>query len=1255
MDYALRFQKLCQLETRRVLLVMGIIVATNFVIQYFELPYGNVLSSLFSDGNAQKLEKSSSSTGGPSSESVMDGNMPPSNNMTFLRNSDANSRLSVMSVNSNMSSVDKGTTETLSKDENPGILQIEPTNSSTNSPTTSNPVVKKLKPEMPLTSVMSISDMNHLLLQSRSSSRSMRPRWSSIRDQELLSAKSEIENAPIVKNDPELYAPLYRNVSMFKRSYELMERILKVYIYREGEKPIFHQPVLNGIYSSEGWFMKLMEVDKKFTVKNPRKAHLFYIPFSSKMLQATLYVPNSHSHKNLIEHLKNYLDMIAAKYPFWNRTGGADHFLAACHDWAPAETRQYMANCIKALCNADVNEGFNIGNDVSLPETYVVSARNPLRGLGGKSPSKRPILAFFAGSMHGYLRPILLKQWENKDPDMKIFGRMGRRTKSKMNYMQHMKSSKYCICPKGYEVNSPRVVEAIFYECVPVIISDNFVPPFFEVLDWESFAVLVPEKDIPNLKNILLSIPEKKYLSMQMRVKKINVLRASCSCPIRVGSDFSGSGLPAQRFLDINAILSYCYYFDMDYALRFQKLCQVETRRVLLVMGIIVATIFVIQYFELPYGNVLSSLFSDGNAQELGKSSSSTGGSSSESVMVGNMTPSNGSNSNSYVVPGLANNAETSHIEKDIEHKNESKGNDRDPKHDFASGKDGGQDRDTDNESSSDKLVDLDKLENVKPPDNGSVLRKAREPDHDFSLEHANKSDNDSSSLNVLKDNSSLTDGRSDTAVASPPLALQPANSSTNTTFLRNSDANSRLPVTSVNSNMSSVNKRTTETLSKDENPGLLQSGPTTSSKNPTPASNPVVKKLRPEMPLTSGMSISDMNHLLLQSRSSSRSMRPRWSSIRDQELLSAKSQIENAPIIKNDRELYAPLYRNVSMFKRSYELMERILKVYIYSEGEKPIFHQPILDGIYASEGWFMKLMEANKKFVVKDPRKAHLFYLPFSSRMLEVTLYVPNSHNHKNLIKHLKNYLDMIAAKYPFWNRTGGADHFLAACHDWAPSETRHDMAKCIRALCNADVNEGFNIGNDVSLPETYVVSARNPLKGLGGKSPSKRPILAFFAGNMHGYLRPILLQHWANKDPDMKIFGPMGHGTKSKLNYMQHMKSSKYCICAKGYEVNSPRVVEAIFYECVPVIISDNFVPPFFEVLDWESFAVFVPEKDIPNLKNILLSIPEKKYHSMQMRVKKVQQHFLWHTKPVKYDIFHMTLHSIWYNRVFQIKPR
>ncbi|KAF3778051.1 putative glucuronosyltransferase [Nymphaea thermarum] len=114
---------------------------------------------------------------------------------------------------------------------------------------------------------------------------------------------------------------------------------------------------------------------------------------------------------------------------------------------------------------------------------------------------------------------------------------------------------------------------------------------------------------------------------------------------------------------------------------------------------------------------------------------------------------------------------------------------------------------------------------------------------------------------------------------------------------------------------------------------------------------------------------------------------------------------------------------------------------------------------------------------------------------------------------------------------------------------------------------------------------------------------------------------------------------------MSYVQHMKSSKFCICPMGYEVNSPRIVEAIYNECVPVIIADNFVLPFDDILNWSEFSVLVAEKDIPKLKDILMAIPLRRYIALQNNVKQVQKHFLWHSKPVKYDIFHMILHSVW----------
>ncbi|KAK6935155.1 Exostosin, GT47 domain [Dillenia turbinata] len=380
------------------------------------------------------------------------------------------------------------------------------------------------------------------------------------------------------------------------------------------------------------------------------------------------------------------------------------------------------------------------------------------------------------------------------------------------------------------------------------------------------------------------------------------------------------------------------------------------------------------------------------------------------------------------------------------------------------------------------------------------------------------------------------------------------------------------------------------------------------------------------------------------------------WTLSREESLVYAKKEIERAPVVDEDPDLFAPLFRNLSAFKRSYELMEMVLKVYIYKEGERPIFHEPHLRGIYASEGWFMKSMEENKRFVTKDPEKAHLFYLPYSARQLQMAMYKPNSHNIKPLSLFLRDYVNMLAAKYPYWNRTHGSDHFLVACHDWGPyTLVEHEelALNTIKVLCNADVSEGiFKAEKDVSLAETTIRNPRRPQRSIGGFRVSQRPILAFFAGQMHGRVRPKLLKHWQDKDDDMRIYRRLPNRVSRVMNYVEHMKKSKFCLCPMGYEVNSPRIVEAIYYECVPVIIADNFPPPLSDVFDWSAFSVIVAEKDIPKLKEILTAIPLRQYLKMQINVKMVQKHFLWNAFPARYDLFHMILHSIWLSRLNQL---
>ncbi|KAL0802080.1 hypothetical protein Bca101_057256 [Brassica carinata] len=107
----------------------------------------------------------------------------------------------------------------------------------------------------------------------------------------------------------------------------------------------------------------------------------------------------------------------------------------------------------------------------------------------------------------------------------------------------------------------------------------------------------------------------------------------------------------------------------------------------------------------------------------------------------------------------------------------------------------------------------------------------------------------------------------------------------------------------------------------------------------------------------------------------------------------------------------------------------------------------------------------------------------------------------------------------------------------------------------------------------PRIYALPSL-PLSTVEG-NPIREEDSCVLSGSMHGYLRPILVQLWENKEPDMKIFGPMPRDPQGKKQGRQYMKSSR------GYEVHTPRVVEAIIIECVPVIIVDNYAPPFFEV--------------------------------------------------------------------------
>ncbi|KAI3829475.1 hypothetical protein L1987_03600 [Smallanthus sonchifolius] len=362
------------------------------------------------------------------------------------------------------------------------------------------------------------------------------------------------------------------------------------------------------------------------------------------------------------------------------------------------------------------------------------------------------------------------------------------------------------------------------------------------------------------------------------------------------------------------------------------------------------------------------------------------------------------------------------------------------------------------------------------------------------------------------------------------------------------------------------------------------------------------------------------------------------------------KKSAANQTIDDDDDPDYVPsgsVYWNPNSFHRSYLVMEKELKIYVYEEGDPPVFHDAPCDGILGMEGIFINDMEISR-FRTRDPEKAHLFFLPISIVSIVHFVFVRETRLWSDMKNTLIDYVNVIAEKHPYWNRSRGADHFMLACHDWGPeiSSAIPTLYKnSIRALCNANTSEGFKLTRDVSIPEIYL--PHGTTEGLlGGPSPSKRTTLVFFSGGVHGYIRQLLLDHWENKTKDgVKI---QQYLSKDE-NYYDEVRKSKYCICASGWEVASPRMVEALYMGCVPVLIKDHYAKPFNDVLNWRKFSIDIGLENIPNLKSILMEISQRKYIRLQRNGVQVRKHFVVNFPPKRYDVFHMILHSIWLRRL------
>lgn len=182
-------------------------------------------------------------------------------------------------------------------------------------------------------------------------------------------------------------------------------------------------------------------------------------------------------------------------------------------------------------------------------------------------------------------------------------------------------------------------------------------------------------------------------------------------------------------------------------------------------------------------------------------------------------------------------------------------------------------------------------------------------------------------------------------------------------------------------------------------------------------------------------------------------------------------------------------IFHDKDVFNEEYKEMNRSLKIYVYPHKKNEPFANILLaiddepSGNYASESYFKKSL-FKSHFITKDPKEADLFYLPFS---------ITNMRNDKRvgvggIQDFVKEYVVEISEKYPYWNRSGGADHFYVACHSIGRSAMEkaiHVKLNAIQVVCSSSYFlSGYLPHKDASIPQIWPRKGPSPTN-----APSRR----------------------------------------------------------------------------------------------------------------------------------------------------------------------
>lgn len=135
---------------------------------------------------------------------------------------------------------------------------------------------------------------------------------------------------------------------------------------------------------------------------------------------------------------------------------------------------------------------------------------------------------------------------------------------------------------------------------------------------------------------------------------------------------------------------------------------------------------------------------------------------------------------------------------------------------------------------------------------------------------------------------------------------------------------------------------------------------------------------------------------------------------------------------------------------------------------------------------------------------------------------------------------------------------------------------------------------------------------------RSWTTRRYLFTFVGGIHGRTRIKFFNYFGQLDRN-DIFVSLKH-----INYKGLMGDSKFCPVIRGWSSWTLRFFETFWCECIPVLLSDHYIPPFTDMIDYSSFMIVHNENNMTGLIDRLLQVTPFEAQQKILNMRKYRCH-------------------------------